>query len=63
MQCSNIRNLKEIRKKVKKLGFLVRVRVLNIIGYDILQVDLINEMKEAKFFSILADEVESHKVE
>ena len=63
MQCSNIRNLKEIRKKVKKLGFLVRVRVLNIIGYDILQVDLINEIKEAKFFSILADEVESHKVE
>ena len=36
---------------------------MNIIGYDILQADLINEMKEAKFFSILADEVESHKVE
>ena len=34
-----------------------------VIGYDILQTDLINEIKEVKFFSILADEVGSHKVE
>ena len=28
-----------------------------------MQADLINEIKEAKIFSILSDEVESHKVE
>ena len=28
-----------------------------------MQVDLINEIKEVKFFSILDEEVESHKVE
>ena len=37
--------------------------IINIIGYDILQADLINEIQEAKFFSILVNEVGSHKVE
>ena len=41
----------------------IQNEVINIIGYDILQADFINEIKEAKLFSILADEVESHKVE
>ena len=37
--------------------------IINIIAYDVLQKDLINEIKEAKFFAILADEVASHRVE
>lgn len=35
--------------------------MINIICYDVLQADLINEMKKAKLSSILADEVESRK--
>ena len=36
---------------------------MSIVDFDISQADLINEIKEAKFFSILAAEVESHKIE
>ena len=36
--------------------------IINIVGY-VLQADLINEIKEAKFLSMLADKVESHQVE
>ena len=37
------------------------IKLLNY-WYDILQADMINKMKEAKFSNILADEVESHKL-
>ena len=33
------------------------------IAFDVLQKDLIEEIKQAKFFSISADEVESHHAE
>ena len=45
------------------LSPIIQNEIIKIIGYDILQADLTNEIKEAKLFSILADEVESHKVE
>ena len=38
------------------------VEIINIIGYDISQADLINKVKEAKLFSVLGDEVESQEV-
>ena len=37
------------------------IKLLNY-WYDILQADMKNKMKEAKFSNILADEVESHKL-
>ena len=52
-----------VTKNATYLSPKIQNEIINIIGYDILQADLINEIKEAKFFSKLADEVESHKVE
>ena len=37
------------------------IKLLNY-WYDILQADMINKIKEAKFSNILADKVESHKL-
>ena len=36
--------------------------LINIIAYDVLQRDQIDEVKKAKFFTILADKVESSHV-
>ena len=52
-----------VAKNATCLSPKIQNEIINIIVYDILQADLINEIKEAKFFSILADEVESHQVE
>ena len=41
----------------------IQNELINIIAYDILQKKLIEEIKDAKFCSILADEVENHHVE
>ena len=37
--------------------------IINVIGYDLLLNTIISEVKEATFFSVLADEVSSHNVE
>ena len=37
--------------------------IINVIGYDLLLNTIISEVKEAIFFSVLADEVSSHNVE
>jgi hypothetical protein len=37
--------------------------VINVIGYDIIRTNLITEVKKARFFSILADEVSCHNRE
>ena len=37
--------------------------IINFIGYDLLLNAIISEVKEATFFSVLADEVSSHTVE
>ena len=41
----------------------IQNELIDIISYDVLQKQLIDEVKEAKFFSIIADEVESHHTE
>ena len=41
----------------------IQNELIEIIGYDILQKGLVEEVKEAKFFSLMADEVESHHTE
>ena len=37
--------------------------IIEIIGKDIIQKKILSEIKEARFFSILADEVTSHNKE
>ena len=41
----------------------IQNEIIGIIAYDALQRDLIEEVKKAKFFIILAHEVESHFAE
>ena len=41
----------------------IQNEIIGVIAYDTLQRDLMDEVKKAKFFIILADEVESHFVE
>ena len=52
-----------VAKNATFLSPKIQNEIINIIDYNALQADLINKIKAAKFFSILADEVESHKVE
>ena len=37
--------------------------IINVIGYDVILSGIIEEVKNAKFYSIMADEVSSHNVE
>ena len=37
--------------------------IINVIGLDYIRTKIISEIKQAKFFSIIADEVSSHNVE
>ena len=41
----------------------IQNEIIHIIGKDVIQAKLIEEIKNAKFFSIMADEVTSHNVE
>ena len=52
-----------VAKNATYLSPKIQNEIINIIVYDILQADLINEIKDANFFSILASEVESYNVE
>ena len=37
--------------------------IINIIGYDVILTDIVAELKNSKYFSVLADEVSCHNVE
>ena len=52
-----------LAKNATYISPYIQNQIMNIVGYDIIQKDLIGEIKEAKFFSILADAVECHHVE
>ena len=41
----------------------IQNELIDIVAFDVLQKDLIEEINQAKYFSILADEVENHHVE
>ena len=51
-----------LTKKATHKSPYIQNQIINIIGYDIIQIDLVGEIKEAKFFSILIDDVECHHV-
>ena len=55
LTCSVARNATYISIKIQN-------EIINITAYDVLQKDLIDEIKTAKFFTIPAIEVESHHV-
>ena len=52
-----------IARKAQYLSPQIQNEIIAIIAYDVLQRDLIDAVKKAKFFTILAGEVESHHVE
>ena len=52
-----------VAKNTKYISPTIQNEIIDIIAYDFLQAKLIKEIKDAKFFSILADEVENHHVE
>ena len=56
LTCPVARNATYISPKIQN-------QIINIVAYDALQKHLIDEIKTAKFFEILADEVKSHHVE
>ena len=37
--------------------------IIGVIGFDIVRANVVNKVKEAKFYAVLADEVSSHNVE
>ena len=37
--------------------------IINVIGHDIILARIVSEIKDTKFYSVLADEVSSHNVE
>ena len=51
-----------IARNAQYLSPQTQNEIIGIIAYDVLQRDLIDQVKKAKFFIILADEVESHHV-
>ena len=52
-----------IARNVPYLSPQIQYEIIGIIAYDVLQRDLSNEVKKAKFFTILAEEVEGHYLE
>ena len=52
-----------VAKNAKYISPTIQNEIIDIIAYNILQAKLIKEIKDAKLFSILADEVENHHVE
>lgn len=37
--------------------------MINVIGYDIIQNNIVNDIREATFYLVLAKEVSSHNIE
>ena len=52
-----------IARNTQYLSPQIHNKIIGIIAYNVLQRDLIDEVKKAKFFTILADEIEIHHVE
>lgn len=50
-------------KNATYLSPKIQNEVINIIGNDIIRADLVDEIKKAVFYSVMADEVSSHNIE
>ena len=54
------------KPKVKNATYLSprsQNEIISVIGYDVIRANIISEVKEAMFFSVLADEVSCHNAE
>ena len=54
--------MKEVDWNATYISPKIENEIINIIAYDVLQKYFIDEIKAAKFFTIVADKVESHQV-
>ncbi len=50
-------------KNAKHLSPQTQNELINIIGYDVILSKIVSEIKKAKYYSVLADEVSCHHVE
>ena len=50
-------------KNATYISPMIQNEIINIIGINIIKKSICDEVREAKFFSILADEVTSHNTE
>ena len=50
-------------KNATYLSPITQNNTINVIGYDLILTNIISEVKDANFYSVLADEVTSHNVE
>ena len=50
-------------KNATYLSPITQNDIINVIGYDLILTNIISEVKDATFYSVLADEVTSHNVE
>ncbi len=50
-------------KNAKHLSPQTQNELINIIGYDVILSKIVSEVKRAKYYSVLADEVSCHNVE
>ena len=52
-----------ITRNAQYLSPQIQNEIIGVIAYEVLQINLINEVMKAKFFTILADKVKGHHVE
>ena len=57
------KTVKEVAWNATYISPKVENEIINIIAYDVLQKYFIDEIKSAKFFTIVANKIESHQVE
>ena len=50
-------------KNATYLSPITQNDIINVIGYDLILTNIIPEVKDATFYSVLADEVTSHNIE
>ena len=62
MFCSSISILLG-QKNATYLSPITQNDIINVIGYDLILTNIISEVKDATFYSVLADEVTSHNAE
>lgn len=50
-------------KNVTHLSPKSQNNIISVIGYDVVHANLVDEIRKAGFFSVMADEVSNHNVE
>ncbi len=61
--CTDTSIIQELKMQYTLISPKSQNAFINVIGYDMILADINSEIKTAKFFSVLADEVSSHNIE